>query len=272
MVAYVSKPVPFNSMAQSTFDRRRVNGPEESFPPMFDDEDDGGLGWTAKRCRGAEDIRPIFLQPGLVSQANGSAYIETENTKLACAVYGPRQSKTTTYSERGRLNVEVKFAPFSCVRRRAPLRDAEDRAVAIAIHQSIVSSICLELFPKSTIDVFIVVIENDGIEGCIASGSIAASTALADAGIEMLGLVASCSAGVRGDEIRLDPVEKEVAAADGTVILACMPALSSVTNVYQSGRVSAQGALKCMELCQDRCIDVHAVMAQSLLSSRASMP
>ena len=52
----------------------------------------------------------------------------------------------------------------------------------------------LELLPKSTIDVFLVVIENDGIEGCVAAGSIAASTALAHAGIEMLGLVVACSA------------------------------------------------------------------------------
>lgn len=73
-------------------------------------------------------------------------------------------------------------------------KDAEDRSLAVAIHQSIASSVCLELFPKSTIDVFITIVENDGIEGCIASGSIAASTALADAGIEMFGLVASCSA------------------------------------------------------------------------------
>lgn len=36
--------------------------------------------------------------------------------------YGPRQSKNALYSENGRLNVEVKFAPFSCRRRRAPLR------------------------------------------------------------------------------------------------------------------------------------------------------
>ena len=27
------------------------------------------------------------LQPGLITQANGSAYIETEKTKIACAVY-----------------------------------------------------------------------------------------------------------------------------------------------------------------------------------------
>lgn len=52
----------------------------------------------------------------------------------------------------------------------------------------------LELFPKSTIDVFITIIEADGIESSIASGAIAASVALAHAGIEMIGLVVSCSA------------------------------------------------------------------------------
>ncbi|KIJ69361.1 hypothetical protein HYDPIDRAFT_80696 [Hydnomerulius pinastri MD-312] len=254
-------------MAQSSFDRRRINGPEESFPPVFETEEEVATTWSARRDRGATDIRPIFLQPGLISQANGSAYIETEKTKLACAVYGPRQSKTTTYSDRGRLNVEVKFAPFSCSRRRAPLRDAEDRSLAVAIHQAILSSVCLELFPKSTIDVFITVIENDGIEGCIASGSIAASTALADAGIEMLGLVASCSAAVLGDEIRLDPTEEEARASDGMVVVACMPALSSITTIWQSGRMSAEDALKCMVMCQDRCTDVHSIIAQSLLSS-----
>lgn len=62
------------------------------------------------------------------------------------------------------------------------------------IHQALLPSIRLELFPKSTIDVFVTIIENDGIDGCVASGSIAASTALADAGIEMLGLVMACSA------------------------------------------------------------------------------
>ena len=36
--------------------------------------------------------------------------------------YAPRQLKNQQYSETGKLNVEVKFAPFSCKRRRAPLR------------------------------------------------------------------------------------------------------------------------------------------------------
>lgn len=106
--------------------------------------------------------------------------------------------------------MEVKFAPFSCKRRRAPLRvslrsdgpsqdtqnlkDAEDRTIAMAVYQAIVSSVRLELLPKATIDVYITVIEADGIEGVISSASVAVSAALADAGIEILGLVMSCSA------------------------------------------------------------------------------
>lgn len=73
-------------------------------------------------------------------------------------------------------------------------QDAEDRSVAMAINQALISSVRLETFPKATIDVFITIIETDGMEGCVAAGSTAASIALAHAGIELLGLVVSCSA------------------------------------------------------------------------------
>jgi hypothetical protein len=94
----------------SNFDRRRINGPEESFSPVFDDEEDTELDrWRfgePRPGRSSGDIRPIctqsscldfidifipfmdaVLQPGLISQANGSAYVETERTKIACAVF-----------------------------------------------------------------------------------------------------------------------------------------------------------------------------------------
>ncbi len=64
----------------------------------------------------------------------------------------------------------------------------------MAIHQAILTSVRLESLPKATIDIFLTVIETDGIEGCVAAGTIAASTALADARIEIIGLVVSCSA------------------------------------------------------------------------------
>jgi len=261
--------VPFLAM-QSNFDRRRINGPEESFTPVYDHEEEAESSWKpgqSRKGRAAGDIRPIFLKAGLISQANGSAYIETERTKIACAVYGPRQSKTTVYNENGRLNVEVKFAPFSCNRRRAPIRDAEDRSIAVQIQQALLPAVRLELLPKSTIDIFLTVIENDGIEGCIASGSVAASAALADAGIEMLGLIMACSASTVGEEIWLDPTEQEAQVGSGSLIVAGMPALGTITNVWQTGHMAPIQVVQSMETCQERFVDIHAIVAQALLDN-----
>ncbi|KAH9484252.1 Exosome complex component mtr3 [Psilocybe cubensis] len=231
-------------MAQLGFDRRRTNGPEESLPYLYDEDlPDKWSSGKPRKSRGPSDIRPIFLQPGLISQATGSAYIETERTKIACAVYGPRQSKNVAFHEKGRLNVEVKFAPYSCSVRRAPMRDAEDRSVAMAIHQALLSSVRLETFPKATIDIFITIIEEDGIEGCVAAGSIAASTALAHAGIEVFGLVVSCSAAVIGSEIWLDPTAEESKLSTGALVLSCMPALTNITSVWQTGGMTPSQVL-----------------------------
>jgi exosome complex component MTR3 len=49
-------------MAQASFDRRRVNGPEESFPPVFEDEEQAEpLLSNGKRRDGRAlgDLRPI---------------------------------------------------------------------------------------------------------------------------------------------------------------------------------------------------------------------
>lgn len=47
-----------------------------------------------------------------------------------------------------------------------------------------------------------------------------------------------------GDEIRLDPTEEESNASDGVVVVACMPALSSITNIWQSGRATTEASLR----------------------------
>ena len=90
------------------------------------------------------------------------------------------------------------------------IQDAEDLSIAALIHQSLIPSIRLELFPKSTIGVFLTILENDGIDSCVATGTVTASTALTDAGIEMLGLVI-CYAAVSPDSSPahrlIDPVE-----------------------------------------------------------------
>jgi len=72
-------------------------------------------------------------------------------------------------------------------------QDAEDRSIANLVHQALASSVRLDTLPKSVIDIFVTVIECDGIESCVAAATVAASTSLAKAGVEMLGLVVSCA-------------------------------------------------------------------------------
>ena len=101
-------------MAQIAFDRRRINGPDESFPPIFEDDTTQGRG-TIPRKRPATEIRPIclfvslarvgthlleetVLRPGLINQANGSCYLETEKTKIACAMCVHLRSRNARFS------------------------------------------------------------------------------------------------------------------------------------------------------------------------------
>lgn len=247
-----------------SFDRRRINGPEESFP-LSRDGIDPSISLNSRVDRDPSSIRPIYLKTGLINQANGSAYIETHRTKIACAVYGPRPvSKSTAYSELGKVNVDVKFAPFSCTQRRVPNKDSEDRFISILIQQSLTPSLRLELLPKSVIDVYITILENDGIEGCVSAGVIAATSALGDAGIEMIGLVTACAASWIGEELRVDPSAPESEDATGTVVVACIPAVGTITNTWQIGHLTPPQMIRCVEQIIARCADIHQIAAQAL--------
>jgi hypothetical protein len=46
------------------------------------------------------------------------------------------------------------------------------------------------------------------------------------------------------NEIWLDPTEEEAAQSEGTLILACMPALGTTTNVWQTGQMSITDTMK----------------------------
>ncbi|NXY09835.1 EXOS6 protein, partial [Pteruthius melanotis] len=78
-------------------DHRRLRGPEESQPPALwaataaEDEEDGEGAVAAPRDPCA--LQPLFARAGLLSQAQGSAYVELGNgTKVLCAAWGPREA------------------------------------------------------------------------------------------------------------------------------------------------------------------------------------
>ena len=74
------------------------------------------------------------------------------------------------------------------------MKDAQEKELSQLVFEALAPSIRLDLLPKSTIDIYISVLENDGMASCLAAAITCASVAVADAGIEMLDQVAACSA------------------------------------------------------------------------------
>ncbi|CAO0792404.1 unnamed protein product [Mucor circinelloides] len=253
-------------------DRKRVNGPEASVAPIFKkaEEDVNVLSSDKKRLdsRGVEDLRPIFLKTGLITQASGSAYIEVGNTKVTCAVYGPRQLKKADFSNLCKLNCDFKFSTFSCTKRRGQIRDAEEKEFSQILVEALTPAVRVELLPKSAIDIYVNVLENDGTSSCLAAAIVASSVALADAGIEMLDQVTACSTiFINDQDILMDGTDVEETHKEGSLVLSYMPSLNEVTHILQSGRSDSAISSKAIEQCIDGCSKIYSVMSNSLLQS-----
>ncbi|KAG9288643.1 hypothetical protein G9A89_006744 [Geosiphon pyriformis] len=250
-------------------DRRRIPGPETSVAPIIKRAEADEVPETAavnnlgKRHdgRNLEDIRPIYLRTGLITQANGSAYIELRETKIACAVYGPRQTKVPAFSGKGSLNCDLTFASFSCAKRRTNYRDPQAKEFSQLLFEALAPSIRLDLLPKATIDVYVSVLQNDGTASCLAAAITCASMALTDAGIEMLDQVAACSASYINGEIFIDANFFEEQRESASIVMAYMPSLNEVTHLLQLGEVDVGLTTQAIQQCTDVCSKIYSVIS-----------
>lgn len=256
-------------------DRRRFNAPTDSAPLRFVSSAAPLSLPTASTSRqdgrSFAEVRPIFLKAGLVTEASGSAYIETGRTKLICAVYGPKPSPPSApFNAKARLNVEVKFAPFSSgVRRFTPGKDTESPALSAALQQALLPSLILDSLPKSQIDLFLTILESDGNDQDISAGITASSVALSIAGIQMVGLTIGCSAGFLPNisSPLLDPTRTESRQATAFINLACIPALGTVASVAVRGIIPLPKFEEALQECARVCGDIHGVAREALLES-----
>ncbi|KAI8072378.1 ribosomal protein S5 domain 2-type protein [Gongronella butleri] len=249
-------------------DRKRVNGPESSVPPLFKTKEATRVD-TSKRSdsRSPDDLRSLYLKTGLVNQANGSAYIEMGKIKVVCAVYGPRQLKKVGFSAQGILTCDFKFAPFACVKRRNNIRDPQEKEFSSNLVQALTPAVRVDLIPKSAVDIYINVLESDGDNACLAAAIIVASIALTDAGIEMYDQVTACSALLKEKALTMDGTQDEERDHQGSLVISYMPSLNQVTSVLQTGQTSVDSMNKAMESCIDGCSKLYSVMSAALIES-----
>ena len=290
------------------------------------------------RKRLPNELRQMYMDLHILSKADGSSIVEIGQTKVLCAVNGPRSFSTSMSSsdiefhEEGILNVDVKFATQFAVRpetialtkiadsistgtgtgvagsaastqhlyqQQAP----EEIETSSRVYDAIFSSVPLRHLQKSVLDVHIMVLQADG--GVTSACIIAASLALADAGVELYDLVSSCSVAVavdvdvdvyvasissstaannnnnNGEQQAVnknkyttsacalaDPTEDETNDADGVVTLAMSCSWNEVTFWNQTGRISGDASSRAMEVCKEGCSTIHQCMRQCLLSNK----
>jgi len=229
-------------------------------PPIFSDVD-----WVRSDGRGFHQCRPAFLRTGAVNSASGSAYAEFGNTKVIVSVFGPRESKKAMmYSDSGRLNCNVSYTTFA-----TPVRGqgSDHKEFSSILHKALEGAIILDSFPKTTVDVFALVLESGG--GDLPVVISCASLALADAGIMMYDLIASVSVSCLGKNLVIDPVSDEESYQDGSLMITCMPSRNEVTQLTVTGEWSTPKIHEAMELCLDACSKLGKIM-RSCLKEAAS--
>ena len=166
--------------------------------------------------RDLDELRPIKMEVGIIDNADGSAYIEWGNNKIYAAVYGPREVHPHHLAkpDRGILRVFYRMATFSVFDRKRPAPGRREKEISMIIGDCLEPILFLELYPGTSFEVFIEVIDADGGTRC-ASTTVAA-LALADAGIPMKSLVTSIALGKIDGKIVVDlsGIEDKAGEAD----------------------------------------------------------
>ncbi|XP_023534485.1 exosome complex component RRP41-like isoform X2 [Cucurbita pepo subsp. pepo] len=229
-------------------------------PPIFRSDD---VDWVRPDGRGFHQCRPAFFRTGAVNAASGSAYAEFGNTKVIVSVFGPRESKKAMmYSDIDRLNCSVSYSTFS-----TPVRGqgSENKEFSSMLHKALEGAIILEMFPKTTVDVFALVLESGGIDLPVVISC--ASLALADAGIMLYDLVASVSVSCFGKNLLIDPMLEEENYEDGSLMITCMPSRCELTQLTITGEWSTAKINEGMQLCVDALCKLVKIMRSCLKES-----
>ncbi|KAI5967739.1 MTR3 [Candida margitis] len=218
-------------------DRRRITGPVNTSTPNIpaalnlpssttSNNNTSGTSSTSSTSgatTSSNQVPPFFLKHGLITNSNGSAYLEIDNTTIIqVSVFGPRPIRGS-FIDKASVSVETKFlshvsqpqsdifnnnssnsssnnnrdTPQASSGYRTGMTPIEHR-LSSYLESCILPSIILSKYPKSTIDLQVSVISTDpkcqGVSGMLWLMQwivVASSLAIIDAGIEIRDVVSS---------------------------------------------------------------------------------
>lgn len=199
-------------------DRRRIIGPTDTKIPQIGISSGQVQPEKSVKPETANGIRKFFIKSGLTKNANGLAYLEVGNTILEVAVYGPRPIRGL-FIDRASFSVECKFLPYLTQPNEVIFNDTDKRngrtslthieqRISTYVETAFLPLICVEKYPKSTIDVFVNIIAfnpaTETLLNLISWVVNCASLAMVDSGIEVKDLVTAGHAKLTDDTLEVD--------------------------------------------------------------------
>ena len=221
--------------------------------------------------RKPDELRPIKIEVGVLSNADGSAYIEHGKNKILAAVFGPKEMhpKHLALPDRMVLRCRYHMAPFSVQERKSPAPSRREIELSKVIRESLEPSVFIEYYPRTGIDIFIEVLQADGSTRC--ASITAASVAMADAGIPMRDLVVACSAGKVDDTIVIDLMDTEDKQGSADVPVALMPNQNAITLLQMDGNLTLEEFEKALNLTLEGCRKIYAMQKEALRAKYVSV-
>ncbi len=216
--------------------------------------------------RGLTDLRPIKMEVNVIKNADGSAYIEWGNNKIFASVYGPREVHPHHLAkpDKGILRVFYRMATYSVFERKRPAPGRREKEISMIISECLEPVLFLELYPGTSFEIFIEVIDADGGTRC-ASTTVAA-LALADAGIPMRSLVSSCAVGKVDGQLITDLSGIEDKAGDSDMPCAITWFNNEISLLQFDGKMNQEEMTTSLDMLKDALEKIYQMQLDALKS------
>ena len=224
--------------------------------------DDNGTRIDGRRV---DELRPIKIEAGVLKRADGSAYVEFGKNKVLAAVYGPRECHPRHMQDPSKAIVQVKYnmIAFSVSDRKRPGPDRRSVEISKIISEAFEHVIFTENFPRTSIDVYIEVLQANAGTRC--AGLTAASVALADAGIPMKDLVPAVAVGKVNDQVVLDLNKEEDNFGQADVPIAMIPRTGEVLLLQMDGHLTRSEFDRAIELASGALPKIYELQKEALV-------
>ncbi|MEZ5336150.1 MAG: exosome complex exonuclease Rrp41 [Methanolobus sp.] len=227
-------------------------------PEKFIDEN--GLRLDGRRV---DEIRPMKIEIGVLSRADGSCYLEWGKNKVLAAVYGPRELHPRRLQKPDSVYIRYRYnmAAFSVEDRIRPGPSRRSIEISKVSREAFEPVILTHLYPGAVIDVIAEVLQADA--GTRTAAINAASVALADAGIPMKGLVSACAVGKVDGQLVLDLNKPEDNYGDADIPMA-ITSDGEITLLQMDGDVTQEEFKKAVEMCKEGCRQILEIQKETL--------